>query len=182
MTVEKKTIRSDIPGHHTMNGTIGFAGSSQEEGRRLIVGRDITLNGDIASCDHLVVEGTVHAQSFGARRVDILEAGFFAGSCEVQDAIIAGRIEGKLKVHGRLTVKATGRIYGEVEYGIIEAEAGAKIEGHVKAFTPVAAVESIPGADLNINDNTNVEKLFDGSSEEETLEERPRVFRRTAGY
>ncbi len=95
MSIEKKTIRSDIPGHHTMLNA-SYSASPQEEGRRLVVGRDITLNGDIASCDHLVVEGTVHAQSFWARRMDILESGFFAGTAEVQDGVIAGRFEGKL--------------------------------------------------------------------------------------
>lgn len=180
MSVEKKTIRSDIPGHNTfMNGSISYAGSTQEEGRRLIVGRDISLNGDIGCCDHLVVEGTVNAQGFSARRVDILEAGFYAGSAHVQDAVIAGRFEGKITVTGRLTVKSTGRLYGEVEYGTVECEAGARIEGQMNVMTPpVAAEQPVLTAPL-VNDN--VENLFE-SSDEESTEERPRVFRRAVGY
>ncbi len=181
MSIEKKTIRSDIPGHHTLlNASLSYAGSTQEEGRRLVVGRDITLNGDIASCDHLVVEGTVHAQSFGARRMDILEVGFFAGNAEVQDAVIAGRFEGKMKVSGRLTVKSTGRIYGEVEYGTLEVEGGAKIEGQLNAAA-VAAIESLaPGViDLNTNDNASGTVA---EASDETTEERPKVFRRAIGF
>lgn len=179
MSIEKKTIRSDIPGHQTLlHGTVAYAGSAQEEGRRLIVGRDITLNGAIASCDHLVVEGTVHAQSFTARRVDILESGFFAGNAEVQDAVIAGRFEGKLRVPGRLTVKATGRIYGEIEYGTLEAEAGAKIEGQLIALPPVSAEASAP-AEIVTNDNL---ENSSGDTEEGSTEERPKVFRRAIGF
>jgi cytoskeletal protein CcmA (bactofilin family) len=179
MSVEKKTIRSDIPGHNSlMNASISYAGSTQEEGRRLIVGRDISLNGDIGCCDHLVVEGTVNAQGFSARRIDILEAGVFAGSAHVQDAVIAGRFEGKITVSGRLTVKSTGRVYGEISYGSVECEAGARIEGQMIVIEPAAVEQPVLAAPL-VNDN--VENLFDNSDEEST-EERPRVFRRAVGY
>lgn len=180
MSIEKKTIRSDIPGHHTMLNA-AYSGSPQEEGRRLVVGRDITLNGDIASCDHLVVEGTVHAQSFGARRMDIMESGFFAGSAEVVDAVIAGRFEGKLKVSGRLTVRATGRLYGEVEYGTLEVEGGAKIEGHLAAQAAAVVEALIPAAVVEVNTNDNNTAASDETSGE-TTEERPKVFRRAIGY
>jgi len=179
MTVEKKTIRSDIPGHQNMisGGISGYA-SPQEEGRRLTVGRDITLNGDIASCDHLVVEGTVHAQSFQARRMDVLECGYFAGSAEVQDAVIAGRFEGKIKVHGRLIVKATGRVYGEIEYGTLEAENGSRIEGQLLVLAPVAAEIAQPIL-VQTNDNNGEVQI---AVSDETAEERPKVFRRAIGY
>jgi cytoskeletal protein CcmA (bactofilin family) len=188
MTVEKKTIRTDIPGHHTlMNGSLSYAGSPQEEARRLIVGRDITLNGDIACCDCLIVEGTVHAQGFQARRLDILEVGFFAGSAEVQDVVIAGRFEGKLTVNGRLTVKSTGRIYGEIEYGVLEAEAGAKLEGQMSALSAVPVQETVPAIEAR-DHNDNIETLYNGTDETEgegsaeTTQERPRVFRRAIGF
>ena len=181
MSIEKKTIRSDIPGHSNMlGGSASYAGSAQDEGRRLVVGRDISLNGDIGCCDHLVVEGTVNAQGFTARRIDVLEAGFFAGSAHVQDAVIAGRFEGKLTVSGRLSVKSTGRLYGQIEYGSVECEAGARIEGQMVLIAPPAAAETPVLAAPTVNDN--VENLFDDSSEEGTAEETPRVFRRAVGY
>lgn len=180
MTVEKKTIRSDIPGHNSyLNGSISYGGSPQDEFRRLIVGRDISLSGDIAACDHLVVEGVVQALTFSARRMDILEPGLFSGSCEVQDAVIAGRFEGQLTVPGRLIVKSTGRIHGEISCGILEVESGAKIEGRMSslAFAETTGVD-IPQPS-EINDNMN-----NKSSQTETAsgEQSPRVFRRAAGY
>lgn len=192
MSIEKKTLRSDIPGHNTlMNGNIAYAGSTQEEGRRLVVGRDITLNGDIGACDHLVVEGTVHAQSFSARRMDILEVGFFAGNAEVHDAVIAGRFEGKLTVLGRLTLKSTGRLYGEIEYGTLEVEAGAKIEGQMTALAamPAEAAGPVVLEGVTVNDNREKEEAEavsesgeDESDADETEKERPRVFRRAIGF
>jgi len=181
MSIEKKTIRSDIPGHHTMMiNAAPYSTSPQEESRRLVVGRDITLNGNIGSCEHLVIEGTVEAQTFSARRLDILEAGVFTGSAQLQDAVIAGKFDGKLHVTGRLTVKSTGRITGEIDYGTLEVEAGARIEGAMKPI--VVAVETAPMIEAKTNDN--LESLLETATtgDKESDEERPRVFRRAVGY
>jgi cytoskeletal protein CcmA (bactofilin family) len=170
MTIEKKTIRSDIPGSHVfLNGNIGYVGSTTDDLRRLVVARDITLNGDISACSYLVIEGVVQADSFAARRMDILETGLFCGMAEVQDCVIAGRFEGKLFVRGRLTVKPTGQVYGEVSYSLLEVEAGAKVEGSLSPL-PVEKPEqpAIP-APLAL---ANVAPLF--QPEEET-EEGPAV-------
>ncbi|MEZ0225267.1 MAG: hypothetical protein ACAH83_11990, partial [Alphaproteobacteria bacterium] len=64
--------------------------------------------------------------------------------------------------------------------GTIECEAGARIEGQMIVLTPAAAEQPVVTAP-QVNDNSNVENLFDGS-EEESTEERPRVFRRAVGY
>lgn len=173
MSIEKKMIRSDIPGHQTL-----LAGSSAEEARRLVVGRDISLCGSISSCDHLLIEGVVEAESFTARRMDILETGLFAGMAEVQDAVIAGRFEGRLVVYGKLTVKAAGRVLGEITYGTVEAEAGARIEGHVAVLPPpVVEQQPLPVVPEPANDIAAPEETY-----EELPAERSRLFRRAVGH
>ncbi|MDE1151738.1 MAG: polymer-forming cytoskeletal protein [Micavibrio sp.] len=188
MSIEKKTIRSDIPGHHTMmmNTSSSYAPAGQEDSSRLVVGRNITLNGNIGACEHLVIEGTVEAQNFTARRVDILEAGAFSGSAEVQDAVIAGKFDGKIKITGRLTVKASGRITGEIDYGMLEVEAGARIEGAMRPITAVA-IADVTNADVGVKVNDNLEALLEtgekgGKDETSTEGGAPRVFRRAVGF
>jgi len=191
MSIEKKTIRTDIPGHHTMmmNTSPSYAApQGQEESSRLVVGRNITLNGNIGACEHLVIEGTVEAQNFTARRLDILEAGAFSGSAEVQDAVIAGKFDGKVKITGRLTVKASGRITGEIDYGMLEVEAGARIEGAMRPITAVAATTAeVSNADVGVKVNDNLEALLEtgekGDKDETSTEGgAPRVFRRAVGF
>lgn len=102
--------------------------------RRLTVGRDILLTGEIASCDVLVVEGTVDARLRDGRNIEVTEAGLFKGSVEIDDADIAGRFEGDLLVRNRLRVRATGRIIGTVVYGELEVESGGQISGSMSLF------------------------------------------------
>ncbi len=117
-------------------------GEAHEDVRRLTVGREITLTGEIATCDVLVVEGNVSATLRDGRLIEITEAGMFQGSVEIDNADIAGKFEGDLVVHDRLTVRSTGRITGRVQYGELEVQAGGQIVGEVQSVAPSLAVTS----------------------------------------
>lgn len=173
MNIDKKTIRTDIPGHQNM-----LVGTAQaDEARRLVVARDIALQGAISACDYLVIEGVVQAETFTARRMDIHETGLFAGAAQLNDAVIAGRFEGVLTVSGRLTVKSTGRVFGEIRYGVLEVEAGARLEGQFLNLEPAVQQE----IEEHVVQSENVQPLY-AETAADMQEERPRVFRRAVGY
>jgi cytoskeletal protein CcmA (bactofilin family) len=106
---------------------------NETEMRKLIVGREICLSGEITSCDRLVVEGSVEANLVGCKDIDIAESGLFKGSASIDDAEIRGRFEGVLTVKGRLLIRATGKVIGTIRYGQIEIECGGQISGDVQA-------------------------------------------------
>ncbi|MEK0082165.1 bactofilin family protein [Benzoatithermus flavus] len=98
----------------------------------LIVGADISLSGEIAACDRLVVEGSVQVKLNRTRAIEIAESGRFTnGSAEVEEAEIGGVYEGDLTVRNRLLIRATGRVSGNVRYGELELERGGKLSGMV---------------------------------------------------
>lgn len=103
------------------------------ESRKLIVGREITLSGDIKSCDQLVVEGSVEANLQNSRQMDIAETGLFKGSASIEEAEVHGRFEGNMTVRKRLLIRATGKVSGTIRYGQIEIECGGQISGDVQA-------------------------------------------------
>ncbi len=103
------------------------------EQRRLIVGREISLTGEITSCDRLIVEGSVEANLNNCREVEIAETGLLKGTAAIDDAEIRGRFEGTLTVRKRLLIRATGKITGTVRYGQLEVECGGQISGDVQA-------------------------------------------------
>jgi cytoskeletal protein CcmA (bactofilin family) len=106
---------------------------NEAEVRKLIVGREITLSGEITSCDKLIVEGSVEANLANCRDVEIAESGLFKGSASIEDAEIHGRFEGNLVVRKRLLIKASGRVSGTIRYGQIEIECGGQISGDIQA-------------------------------------------------
>jgi cytoskeletal protein CcmA (bactofilin family) len=101
------------------------------ESKKLLVGRDIVLSGQITSCERLIVEGRVEASLTESRLVELAESGHFKGSAEIESADIAGRFEGTLTVRERLFIRSTGRVTGKITYGQIEIEPGGEISGEV---------------------------------------------------
>ncbi len=130
--------RTTAPGIAAARGPLAPVGraaipmSDSGESKKLIVGREIVLAGQITSCERLVVEGRVEAALTDCRAIEISEAGLFKGSAEVATADISGRFEGNLTVRERLSVRATGRIDGQIRYGQIEIEPGGEISGDVR--------------------------------------------------
>jgi cytoskeletal protein CcmA (bactofilin family) len=106
---------------------------SDSELRKLTVGREITLSGEITSCDKLIIEGSVEANLNNCLVVEIAETGLFKGSASIEEAEIQGRFEGNLVVRKRLLIKASGRVSGTIRYGQIEIECGGQISGDIQA-------------------------------------------------
>ncbi len=149
--------RVDIPGSNFQrpNAAMGVSAPQQAsrpsypgsyptataaEERQLVIGQGITMSGEIGSCDHLIVEGTVEAALKGANMMDIAESGSFYGTVEIDEANIAGRFEGDITVKGRLTIQSTGVVIGSVSYKELAIEAGATMDGSVSPIGSQNAV------------------------------------------
>jgi cytoskeletal protein CcmA (bactofilin family) len=120
---------------------------SEADARSLIVGREITLSGEITSCDRLIVEGSVEANLQNSREMDIAESGLFKGTATISEAEIRGRFEGNLTVRKRLYIRATGRVSGTIRYGQIEIECGGQISGDIQAQAHEEIISAVPAAD-----------------------------------
>lgn len=104
---------------------------SYGDGKKLIVGREIALNGQISSCEKLVVEGRVEASMSECREIEIAETGMFKGEAEIEVAEISGAFEGSILARDLLIIRSTGRVIGSVQAGRLEVERGGEIQGDV---------------------------------------------------
>ena len=106
------------------------------ESRKLTVGREICLKGEITACDKLIVEGEVEVSLSNARAIEVAPSGFFKGNAEVDEADISGQFEGELVARDKLIVRASGKVSGSIRYGRIIIESGGQISGDMKALEP----------------------------------------------
>ena len=106
--------------------------TQQTERRTMIVGRDISLSGDIHSCNRLVVEGSVEATLHDCREIQIAEGGLFKGNATIEQAEVRGQFEGELVVSKRLLIRATGHVSGTISYGELEIERGGRVSGTIQ--------------------------------------------------
>lgn len=157
--------RANIPGYGNPHKTM--APRDIRDSRKLIVGREISLNGEINTCDHLVVEGTVKATIKGGEMLEVAHRGLFQGKVEIQEATIAGTYEGDLKVLDRLYVKSTGIIKGSIEYGEMEVESGARIDGQIVSMGGTASKNQTHANDEQEPENSDTAEDGDYESAED---------------
>jgi len=112
----------------------GVAARFDDKSNCLTVGKNISLSGEITSCNKLVVEGNVKVTLTNAEIIEISSSGIFKGSAKVETAHVNGYFEGELEVKGVLTIQKEGRISGSVRYGKIVIESGGEISGDMSSF------------------------------------------------
>ena len=108
------------------------------ERRTLVVGRGISVQGVVQDAERLVVEGTVEATMIHATELAIASGGVFRGECEVEDAEVAGTIDGTLTARGSLIVRATGKVLGTARCRRLQVEDGGQITGRIEMITEAA--------------------------------------------
>lgn len=137
----RRTAEHLVPGRRSDPRSPVQGGGS--EGRKLVVGRDISLSGEISACETLIVDGQVEANLTDCEALKISAPGLFKGAAVVDQADIGGRFEGELTVRGRLVLRATGRITGQLRYNDMEVERGGKIGGTLEELASPAGAEQV---------------------------------------
>ncbi len=122
----------DIPGAAARISEHALA--SGQDSKRLVIGRDISISGEITSCDRMLVEGRAEIDLPNTEQVEVTASGFFRGSAEVAIAGISGRFEGELIARDQLIVRAGGQLSGTIRYGRITIESGGQVTGDMQAL------------------------------------------------
>lgn len=94
----------------------------------------ISVSGEIKHCDRIVVEGEADVSLEGTKALEISQTGTFRGDTEVEEADIAGKYIGTLTVTGRLIVRKTGLLEGNIRYKELIVETGAIVSGEINCM------------------------------------------------
>lgn len=129
------SIAPSAPGASAPSSLAAVSPAVTAESKKLVVGREIRLKGEVTSCDVLVVEGSVELSLTDARQIQVAANGLFSGKVEVDEADIAGQFEGELTVRDRLLVRSGGRVQGRIRYGNIVIESGGQISGEIESLS-----------------------------------------------
>ncbi len=96
-----------------------------------IIGPGMTIVGDCETDGTVRIEGSVEGSVKAGKAVVIGKQGSVKGDIVTQDAVISGRVHGKLTAASRLELQATCRIDGEVHTRRMQLEEGAVLNGSV---------------------------------------------------
>jgi cytoskeletal protein CcmA (bactofilin family) len=133
---------SQLPVRPPMGGPARPVVRDPAERRTLVVGRGISVQGTVQDAERLVVEGTVEASMIRATELSIAPGGVFKGEVEVEDAEIAGTIDGTLVARGALVIRSTGRVLGTARCRRLQVEDGGQITGRIEMITEASLAEA----------------------------------------
>ena len=114
------------------------------ERRTLVVGRGISVQGMVQDAERLVVEGTVEATMIHATELAVSHGGIFKGEVEVENAEVAGTIDGTVTARGSLVVRGTGVVLGTARCRRLQVEDGGQITGRIEMLPDQGRAASAP--------------------------------------
>lgn len=94
-----------------------------------ILGKDAKLTGEIKTSGLLRIEGNFQGDIECEKDLIITDSAKVDGNLRAKNAIIAGVYQGNIFLEGKLEIKSTGKVIGDIKVGALVVEDGAFFDG-----------------------------------------------------
>jgi cytoskeletal protein CcmA (bactofilin family) len=122
-----------------------------DSSRVLVIGEDTYLKGDVRNGGRVEILGYVEGSVTGDHLL-VKNGGRCFGTVKVTDADVHGTVQGEVFVKQLITIRGSGSVAGNVQYGRLAMELGANLTAEVRNVPP-----SLSGdLDLQVNKGQSV--------------------------
>lgn len=101
----------------------------------LIVAEDTFIRGKIRNCRRIEVFGQVEGE-LSAEAVHIHEGGRFRGRVRADNTDVNGTLQGHVSVRNLISIRSSGEVSGNVQYGQLAMEIGSSLSADVRNVPP----------------------------------------------
>lgn len=119
---------------------------AQDNQAETVVGPSVKIQGDLNSEGNIRIEGSVTGKVHTTQSVHVGEGAVISADMQAGNAIIAGQIQGNIKVSGNLILQATARVSGDIACGVLRVEDGALFSGKCNMKGAVIDKSKLAGA------------------------------------
>ena len=103
---------------------------------KTIIGKDISIEGDIRGNEHLVIDGSVKGNiEMAAHNFTLGPDGKVEGEIHAQNISISGRMKGNIKTPGKIEITKEADFRGDICAKSIAVENGAFFKGSVELIS-----------------------------------------------
>lgn len=96
-----------------------------------VIGKSITIDGEISGDENVVVEGTVKGKIALEASVTVANGAVVEADVETQEVEISGHVTGNIVAGERVEIKSDGRMVGDIKAPRILIADGAGFKGHI---------------------------------------------------
>jgi cytoskeletal protein CcmA (bactofilin family) len=97
-----------------------------------VIGAGTQVQGRLTSEDTIHIIGIVEGELASTETILIETAGRVTATVAAAQIIIAGRVDGRVRGNGRIELRSTARMRGELEAGVLVIQEGAAFDGRVR--------------------------------------------------
>jgi cytoskeletal protein CcmA (bactofilin family) len=94
-----------------------------------VVGPSVKIQGDLNSEGNIRIEGSVSGKVKTSQGVHVGEQAQIVADVHAGNAVIAGAVQGNMKISGNLILLSTARVNGDITCAILRVEDGAQFTG-----------------------------------------------------
>ena len=118
-----------------------------------VIGKSVVIRGEISGSEDLFLDGEIEGTiTLTESRLTVGPNARVRADINVQDVVVFGRLEGKINATGRLELRQSSSVIGDIVAGRLSIEESASLRGRVeltdhgagKTLAPVATQR--PGA------------------------------------
>jgi len=107
-----------------------------------MIGKSVKIHGELSGSEDLVMDGELHGTiKLPGNRLTIGPAARVRGDIAAKDVVVFGRIDGDIRATGRVDVRASALMQGNIYAGSLSIEENAAFRGQVD---PARAQEPMP--------------------------------------
>ena len=96
-----------------------------------VIAKGVKLEGEFKSQGDVLVEGEISGTIETENSLNVGDEAFVKAGVVAGNAVIAGKVEGNLKIKKHLDLKKTAIINGDIECETVTIESGAKLNGNI---------------------------------------------------
>jgi len=104
----------------------------QSTGKATLINEGCKINGEITGSGNFQINGEVTGDCDVSGTIQLAGSGYWQGSIQADNVIVAGHIEGDINAKGKVEITNTANITGTVTAAAIAVAEGAVVEGVMK--------------------------------------------------
>jgi cytoskeletal protein CcmA (bactofilin family) len=104
---------------------------AKNNGGETIIARGVRIEGDFFAEGDIVIEGEVRGTISTTGDLRVGTEAKIEANIKAQNAIIAGNVEGNMKIESKLDLLSSSHIAGDVSVQTLAVEAGAQVNGMI---------------------------------------------------
>jgi cytoskeletal protein CcmA (bactofilin family) len=97
-----------------------------------VIGKSVTIRGEVTGAEDLYVDGELQGTvTLSGNRLTVGPNAHIIADLDVRDIVVLGHIEGNIRASGRVDLRQTATIHGDIYTSRLSIEEKAEIQGRV---------------------------------------------------